>query len=457
MNIYKWHKNCLREREDFMKEKNINTEEKKFHDNYVSEEIPQRDRQHWIPVALVWIGCMICVSSILVGQELISGMGFYKAIFAGIIGYLLILILTTFQGKMASDLGRPTVVTAKPCFGEGIADFLFSIIVSVAFIGWFGVQSTIAGQSVQQFFVFFGVDLSLTMSTIIISLFMTISAVYGFKAMEKLNAIAVPLLIIVLIYSSIVALKNTNLSFIGSYKPYGEPITFINGISIVFGSFVVGAALAGDFTRYNKNRKDTFKSAAFGIAPIGVLLLAIGALLAVTANSPDTDIIVIMTSNLPFPIIGVITLILATWTTNVTNAYSAGISLVNAFKLKSNKRAIVTFIAGGVGTILAIIGILDYFIMFLSILTAFVAPVAGVMIADYWIINKGNPEGYMEKESKSKAGIIAWFVGTAPGLLVTIFPNILNSLISSILGICGLFISIIVYLILKKMEGSINV
>ncbi len=430
------------------------SEKEKFQDTLVSEQIPQKDRQHWILVGLVWIGCMICVSSILVGQTLVSGMSFYKALAAGAIGYIVVLVVTIFQGTMASDLGRPTVVIAKPSFGEGAANIIFSLIVSIALIGWFGVQSTIAGASFQQLVALFNINISFTVSTVLISLLMVVSAMYGFKAMEKLNLVAVPLLVIVLLYSTIVAISSSDLSSISSYVPSGGNLSLINGVSIVFGSFVVGAAIAGDFTRYNKNRKDTFKSAAFGIVPAGFLLLAIGAFLAVTAGEENADIIAIMTSKLPYPIIGIITLILATWTTNVSNAYSAGISLVNAFKLDSSKRPLVTLVAGGVGTILAAVGILEHFITFLLVLTAFVAPVAGVMIADYWILNKGNPKGYMDKISDGRKGIVAWLLGTAPGLFVLFVPTVFNNFVNSVLGVIGIFVSMIVYLVL--MGGNKN-
>ena len=48
----------------------------------------------------------------------------------------------------------------------------------------------------------------------------------------------------------------------------------------------------------------------------------------------------------------------------------------------------MTLIAGSIGTILAVVGLLDHFTSFLTILTCRIPPVSGCMIADYWICKK---------------------------------------------------------------------
>ena len=72
------------------------------------------------------------------------------------------------------------------------------------------------------------------------------------------------------------------------------------------------------------------RSCLVGVIPCGVGALVCGAILAICSG--DTDITV-MFANIGLPVIGMLVLILATWTTNVGNAYSAGIAVVNALKL----------------------------------------------------------------------------------------------------------------------------
>ena len=45
------------------------------------------------------------------------------------------------------------------------------------------------------------------------------------------------------------------------------------------------------------------------------------------------------------PLLGIIALVISTWTTNSTNAYSAGLNIVMALKLKDNRRREATLIS----------------------------------------------------------------------------------------------------------------
>ena len=58
-------------------------------------------------------------------------------------------------------------------------------------------------------------------------------------------------------------------------------------------------------------------------------------------------------SDIGLPFLGMIVLILATWTTNTTNAYSAGLNAVMVFNLKESGRSLATVVLGAVGTVLA--------------------------------------------------------------------------------------------------------
>lgn len=164
-------------------------------------------------------------------------------------------------------------------------------------------------------------------------------------------------------------------------------ITFIAGTTLAVSGFAVAAVLSSDYTRYCKSRKDTLISTILGVLPTSILVLAIGGVLSVTTGSYD---LTLMFSNMGLPFVGLLCLILATWTTNCGNAYSGGIAIVGILNLKDDKRAIVTLIAGAIGTVLAIVGIMNFFTPFLNFISLLVPPMAGIAIADYWILGRGN-------------------------------------------------------------------
>lgn len=106
---------------------------------------------------------------------------------------------------------------------------------------------------------------------------------------------------------------------------------------------------------------------------------------------------------------GILVLILAQWTTNTSNAYSSGLSLSVIFTKTS--KVTLTLIAGIVGTLLAVLGIYDHFIDFLTIMTMFITPIGGVYTASYYI---GGMRLFREENDKrfKLLPLLAWALGT---------------------------------------------
>ncbi len=425
-------------------------------DEQVTKAVPSSERQSWIAVMFVWIGSMICLSSILIGSSLVAGMSFVTALVAGVVGYIIVLIITILQGMESTDLGKPTVVVSERTYGEKGTRYIFSLIIAISLIGWFGIQAQIAGETMAYFLQdIVGISVSVKLLCLILGILMLITAVYGFKMMEYFNYISVPLMIAVLLMAFFSALSQNDISMLFSYTP-SSTMSMTTGLGIVVGGFIVGAVIAGDYTRFNKNRNDTIRSAGFGIVPAGIIMIVIGATL--TIFSGEDDLTLVLTQYVKPVILVYIMLLLATWTTNVTNAYSAGLAIVTGLNIDGKYRAPATVIAGIGGTLLATVGILDNFTEFLSILTALVTPIAGVMIADYWIIYKGNTEMFEQKKVNGAPAIIAWIIGCIPALIVTtplhnLLPAVIanNSILNGLSSFIGIFIAMGLYLILIKI------
>ena len=151
-------------------------------------------------------------------------------------------------------------------------------------------------------------------------------------------------------------------------------------------------------------------------------------------------------------------MILATWTTNVSNAYSGGLALSVLLGQDEKKSQITTAISGVIGTVLAAVGILNAIQGFLSLLSAIVPALMGVMIADYWLIGKGKIENFKIRKGFYAPGMIAFVIGAliacmTGGTFATIpalsFLNI-PFFISSINGIVA---ALVVYILLTKAFG----
>lgn len=149
-------------------------------------------------------------------------------------------------------------------------------------------------------------------------------------------------------------------------------------------------------------------------------------------------------SSLGLPVFGLVTLILAAWTTNVANAYSGGRAVSNMLGLGQEKFKMATGIAGLIGTILGAAGILSRFQVFLSVLTSFIPPVAGVsvIIANYWILHRGKPENFRAAKGVNPAGLISFVLGAAAAYITG------SVYVFFLAPINGIIVSMVVYLLL---------
>ena len=85
---------------------------------------------------------------------------------------------------------------------------------------------------------------------------------------------------------------------------------------------------------------------------------------------------------------------------------------------------------------MALLGIADVFAGFLNIIAALVPAVAGVAIADYWIMGKGRPELWEPFEGVNWIGVVAWLAGAAVGKWGTFFVPTLMGIIVAMVVYC---------------------
>ena len=390
-------------------------------------QVPDNEKKGWIEVAFIHAGVMICVPSLMIGGMLVLAMPLSQALFAGCAGYVLAIFFASLTSIQGSDLSVPACVTLQSCFGKQGSKYVASVLFTLSLFGWFGVNTAICGDAFTNLMInSFGIHFPSSLSIIIWGIIMLTTAVYGISAMGKLNTLAVPALLIVCVVGCFLALHNNGTE--GLSAPVEKTMTVVQGITLTTGYLSMQISTAADITRYQKGRKNTIKATVWGVLPAGLLMLIVGILMAKTAGEYDISLVL---CDIGLPILGMIVLILAAWTTNTTNAYLAGINLVNILSLKENKRAVVTLISGLIGTVLAVVGFMDWFEAFINWLGAVFTPMAGVMICDYWILRKGNPQKWSPREGFDWLGILACGAGFVLNLMITEGLVLIQSIVFS--------------------------
>ena len=377
-------------------------------------EIRPEQRQSWLSIAAVWAGGMICVPCLMIGGVLSQGgLSLWEIVISILIGYGLICLYMIFVGMQACDTGLPVAVMAEGALGKQGARYIISVLLTIACVGWFGIQSATCGQafaSMTATMLGLGTPSTAMVAacSIVWGIIMLVTACAGFKGLKWLNYVAVPLLVIVCLYGLVAGIvAHDGGEAIAAYAP-AQSAGLVYGISMVVASFALGGVISADYCRFAKSRADVVKSSIVGVIPAGLFMLLTGALMSIVTGQYDISAILV---SLGVPFLGLIALVLATWTTNVTNAYSGGLALSNLLGFDESKFKITTGVSGAIGTLLAAFGLLNAFQGFLSLMSALIPPLAGVIIAAYWIVGRGKKERFTRRGGFYAPGVIAFIVG----------------------------------------------
>ena len=374
--------------------------------------VPADTRIGWFGLATMWFGGVISVPALLVGATLIGGLGFGPALLWSGLGFLIVGSSMALLGARAAQLGADTRALATRAFGETGARVVLGLVVGVPLMGWFGVQTAIAAGSLVHIVErSFGLRWSLPPVALVLGATMTLTAVAGFGALKWLNYLAVPAKVALVGFGVAMALQAQGLGPVWAWQPDpAKAIDPLTAIGMAVGFVAVAAVIAPDYARQARTGRDAMLGCLLGLVPAAVALAAAGALLAIAQRTHD---IVEIYARLGWPLLALSVLIVATWTTNVMNVYSAGLALDGLLGglpgWGPQRRALATAVAGLIGSALAAAGILDRLTGFLSLLTLTVMPIAGAMIAAWWLL----PPPAVPPRRWQASGLLAWAAGVA--------------------------------------------
>ncbi|MGH3144224.1 MAG: purine-cytosine permease family protein, partial [Rubrobacter sp.] len=215
----------------------------------------------------------------------------------------------------------------------------------------------------------------------ITGILMAAVAIFGYRAIVWLNRIAIPGLIVLLAWLTykIVTVYGDEL---GSFQATGDT-TFLAVINLFPAGMAAALILGADYGRYVRSER-----ASLG-APLSVVVFfAVIAILGVVSGAVagNWDPVQIFVS-LGLGAFGLLMLILAAWTTNVTNVYVASLALSN---MSGWLRIRTSVIASVAGILLALGGIYSFqgLVNYLTLITALLIPTTGVLVVDYFVRNR---------------------------------------------------------------------
>jgi len=352
-------------------------------EDYGVEPVPKGETKDWISMGLIWAGVGISLGLLMTGGAMGNGLTFKQSIVASFIGGAVLALVTALCGIIGAETNLSTAMISRFTFGEK-AVILIALIQAFGSYGWFGVQLGLFGRTAATVWnTATGGNANVMLCMIIGGLCMILTATIGYRGLDTLSKLAVPLLLLLMAGSVWKVLNVYTLSEIMAFEGMGESISLGMGISMVISSFIVGAVVAPDVSRYAKSPKDTVWASIFAFAIVVPLIMLIGVVMAQAAGTWDLVDIML---RLGWGIIALIVLLLAQWTSNDNNLYCSALGFAVVFK--KLKKWQLTVISGFLGIILALWGIYDRFIPWLNTLGVLIPPMGGVMAVDYYLFYK---------------------------------------------------------------------
>lgn len=233
--------------------------------DYSREPVPLPERRGWIPLALIWVAMGVDLSAVVLGSTLAAGLTLLDAIIAISIGSFILALIGATCSYVGSKTGLSTAMINRFAFGERGA-YLVIVVASIAMFGWFGVTAGFFGETASYTIaIVTGLEINPKWLALIGGLLMTLTATIGYKAIEKLSMITVPLMLGMLfsmIYKVITG-EAENFNTLLTMQPE-HSMGIGMAISLVAGAFIIACSHSPDVARWAKKPSDAVLSGFFG-------------------------------------------------------------------------------------------------------------------------------------------------------------------------------------------------
>ncbi len=335
--------------------------------------------------SLIWFGAAVSIAEILTGT-LLAPLGFAKGVAAILAGHLIGGFLFFLAGLIGGQTGRSAMETVKISFGEK-GSRLFSSLNVLQLVGWTAVM-IVSGAAAAGAIIDIGGN---WLWSLIIGGLIIVWLLIGIKELTTVNIITMSGLFLLTLVLSGVVFKGGGQNLVGQGSiGQGQDLT---GPALSFGAAVELAVamplswlpLISDYTsQAQKPFAATVSSAlTYSFASCWMYIIGLGA--ALFTGESDVAPIMIKAG---LGVVGLIIVLFSTVTTTYLDAYSAGVSskaLSGQIKEKPVAIAVCIF-----GTALAILTPITEMTDFLYLIGSVFAPMAAILITDYFILKKDN-------------------------------------------------------------------
>ena len=370
-----------------------------------------KERRTWgvYNYASLWVAMSVCIPTYMLASGLIAGgMSWWQAIATILLGNLIVLIPMLLNAHAGTKYGIPFPVFVRASFGVRGAN-IPAVLRALVACGWFGIQTWIGGQAIHSMLQILWPGFAAVPGGVWICFFafwvLNIAVIWrGIETIKFLEGVGAPFMLgigLLLLWwiTRRAGGLGPVLSAPSKFRNTAEFMRFfIPSLTGMVGFWATVALNIPDFTRYAKSQNAQVVGQALGLPTAMTLYSFIG--VAVTSASAVLfgqaiwDPVELLTK-FNQPVVASIALVALLVATLNTNVAANVVSPSNDFSNLNPRR--ISFRTGGLLT--GVVGVLlmpwkllsnfsAYIFGWLVGYSALLGPIAGVMIADYFVIRR---------------------------------------------------------------------
>ncbi len=161
------------------------------------------------------------------------------------------------------------------------------------------------------------------------------------------------------------------------------PLTNVQAMNIVIGSWIVGAVVMAEYTRFARQAWVAIAIPFIVLIVTQWILQFVGAMGGVVSGNFDFTVYM-RSSGTIVALFGLIAMSFALWTTGDANLYLPAIQTASVFR---RPKRVMVVICGLLGTLIGL-GIYQRFMDFITVLAMIAPPLIGPVIIDYYVFNR---------------------------------------------------------------------
>lgn len=369
-------------------------------------------------IAALWVGMAVCIPTYTMASGLISqGMTWWQALLCVFLGNVIVLIPMTLNAHPGTAYGIPFPVLLRSSFGTRGAN-IPAVMRGLVACGWFGIQTWVGGAAIYgTSAIIFGFDPATKVALPVLGLsagefscfliFWAINVFFivrGMDSIKWLEIISAPFLLLIGAMMMVWAYHAAN----GFGPIFSQPETLLAagkfwpvfgaGLTAMVGFWATLSLNIPDFSRFARSQRDQVIGQALGLPTTMALYSFVG--IVVTSATIvvfgeaiwDPVAVIAKFGSKWLSVLALVTLAVATLSTNIAANI---VSPANDFSALAPKR--ISFRTGGI--LAAILGLVmmpwklmadpsGYIFTWLIGYSALLGPIAGIMIADYFVWRK---------------------------------------------------------------------